>query len=179
MRLHLGCGKIILPGWINTDIQVGSGVDMRLDARALPFPDQTFSALYACALIEHLGRWEWEAALREWCRILRPGGILYVSTGDFGAVCEWYSRTHSMDRLLGHLVGGQRDPWDRHGMAFDLSTLTEGMRQAGFVDVRPYDWRTFDVGRLGIDDYSQAYLPHMDKERGMLMVLNLRGMRPC
>ena len=25
------------------------------------------------------------------------------------------------------------------------------------------------------DDYSQSYLPHMDKENGMLMSLNLEG----
>jgi predicted SAM-dependent methyltransferase len=176
--LHLGCGHVILPGWINADIQDSPGVAARLDARALPFPDRAIGRLYACALIEHLSRWEWSAALAEWYRVLQPGGTLFVSTGDFQAICKWYGQTGSMDHLLGLLVGGQRDPWDRHGVVFDHNTLARGLERAGFVDVQSYNWRAFDVGRLGIDDYSQAYMPHMDKERGMLMVLNLRGTRP-
>lgn len=175
--LHLGCGGIALPGWINADIQGGT-VDARLDARALPFRDQAFGRVYACALIEHLGRWEWEAALWEWYRVLQPGGEIYLSTGDFQSVCAWYLKTGSLDRLWGLLVGGQRDDWDKHGAIFDFQTLAQGMRAAGFTQIERYDWRTFDVGRLGIDDYSQAYMPHMDKENGMLMVLNVKGKRP-
>jgi predicted SAM-dependent methyltransferase len=125
-----------------------------------------------------LSRWEWESALHEWYRVLRPGGALYLSTGDFQAVCAWYLRTGSMDRLWGLLVGGQRDPWDIHGTIFDFKTLAQGLKEAGFTKIARYDWRTFDVGLMGIDDYSQAYLPHMDKEAGTLMVLNVKGIRP-
>jgi hypothetical protein len=51
------------------------------------------------------------------------------------------------------------------------------LREAGFANVRRYDWRQTEIGRLGIDDYSQAYLPHMDKESGRLMMLNVEATR--
>jgi hypothetical protein len=62
-------------------------------------------------------------------------------------------------------------------MIFDFATLKAGLEQAGFGDVRRYDWRKTELGKLGIDDYSQAYLPHMDKENGRLMMLNVEADR--
>jgi hypothetical protein len=62
-------------------------------------------------------------------------------------------------------------------MIFDFATFRAGLEQAGFRDVRRYDWREADVGQAGIDDFSQAYLPHMDKENGRLMMLNVEAVR--
>ena len=45
--------------------------------------------------------------------------------------------------------------------------------EAGFARVRRWDWRATE--HAGIDDYSQAYLPHMDKENGTLVSLNLEA----
>ena len=80
--------------------------------------------------------------------------------------------------LLGLLIGGQKTPHDWHGMIFDFETLREGLEQANFVDIRLYDWRGTEIGKLDIDDFSQAYLPHMDKESGRLMMLNVEATRP-
>jgi hypothetical protein len=62
-------------------------------------------------------------------------------------------------------------------MIFDFATLARGLEQAGFGDVRRYDWRQTDIGKAGIDDYSQAYLPHMAKDTGRLMMLNVEAVR--
>ena len=51
--------------------------------------------------------------------------------------------------------------------------MVEALKELGFKDIHRYDWKEFDTGKLGVDDYSQAYLPHMDKENGTLMVLNI------
>jgi len=56
--------------------------------------------------------------------------------------------------------------------------LRGGLEEAGFNNVRRYDWRETDIGHAGIDDYSQAYLPHMDKENGRLMALNVEVDKP-
>ena len=47
----------------------------------------------------------------------------------------------------------------------------------GFERVARYDWR--DTEHAEIDDYSQAYVPHMDKENGTLVSLNVQAYKPA
>ncbi len=51
-------------------------------AAALPFADASFDAVVAFELLEHLPRSDHAAALSEWKRVLRPGGVVLVSTPD-------------------------------------------------------------------------------------------------
>jgi predicted SAM-dependent methyltransferase len=177
IKLHLGCGKIRLPGYANIDIMAAKAADVIADLRFLPYADSTVDLIYSCAAIEHLGRCEWVDALREWARVLKPNGILRLSTADFEAAIAQYNESHNLQELLGLLIGGQKDEYDWHGMIFDFDTLAAGLHEAGFANVRRYDWRQTDIGRLGIDDYSQAYLPHMNKANGRLMMLNVEATR--
>jgi SAM-dependent methyltransferase len=49
--------------------------------RALPFPDCTFDYLVAWNVVHYEdNEADFRAALREYCRVLRPGGRLFVST---------------------------------------------------------------------------------------------------
>jgi len=177
IKLHLGCGKICLPGYVNVDIQSGPGVDVVADLRRLPWSDGTIDLLYSCSAIEHFGRREWVAVLQEWARVLKPGGMLRLSTADFDAAVARYAQTGNLPELLGLLIGGQKDDYDWHGMIFNFKELSKGLLEAGFGDIRRYDWRETEIGKLGIDDYSQAYLPHMDKLNGRLMMLNVEAVR--
>jgi hypothetical protein len=175
LKLHLGCGKIRLPGYVNVDILAQGGADVIADLRALPVAAGSVSLIYSCAAIEHFGRREWQPLLAYWLSLLKPGGLLRLSTMDFEACGTRYGRTGNLSELLGLLIGGQKDEFDWHGMLFDFATLKAGLEGAGFVNVRRYDWRQTEIGRLGIDDFSQAYLPHMDKENGQLMMLNVEA----
>lgn len=177
IKLHLGCGKIHLPNYFNVDIQKGPGVDVVADLRLLPWSDGTVDVVYSCSAIEHFGRREWIAVLAEWARVLKPGGLLRISTADFDAAVARYAETGNLPELLGLLIGGQKDDYDWHGMIFNFDELSMGLLTAGFGDIHRYDWRDTDIGRLGIDDFSQAYLPHMDKKNGRLMMLNVEAIR--
>ena len=178
MKLHLGCGDIHLSGYVNVDIVTDAAADVIADLRVLPLALSTAAQVYSCAVLEHFGRNQWKDVLKHWFDVLEPGGLLRISTNDFDAARQRYAEEENLEELLGLLIGGQKTEYDWHGMIFDFPTLSAGLEEAGFVDVRCYDWcRTF-VGREGIDDYSQAYLPHMDKENGRLMMLNVEANRP-
>jgi hypothetical protein len=41
--------------------------------------------------------------------------------------------------------------------------------------VSKYDWR--DTEHSELDDFSQSYLPHMDKDNGKLMSLNIEAVK--
>jgi len=60
-------------------------------------------------------------------------------------------------------------------MSFDETFLTAALLQIGVSEVRRWDWR--DTGQTHVDDYSQSYLPHMDKDHGLQMSLNLEAVK--
>jgi predicted SAM-dependent methyltransferase len=168
LRLHLGCGKRILPGYVNIDI--GTSGDMSADIRHLPFEDTSVDEIYASHVLEHFGRHEVANVLSEWSRVLRPGGQIYIAVPNIEAVVAHYSIHKNLSLLRGLLWGGQRDEYDFHKIGFDLCTLSEILTCAGFEKVIPYD--TFVYLPSDFDDYSKCYLPHMDRN-GTSMSLNV------
>lgn len=179
-RLHLGCGDKWLPGFFHIDIANAPHVDYCGGVDALHFiPDNTVELIYACHVLEHFGRHEVVAVLCEWHRVLASGGVLRLAVPDFGAVVAEYGDRGLADGyngLMGLVCGGQRTPHDCHRAIFDLPYLTRLLRQARFAQITPWDWRTTEHAH--VDDYSQAYLPHMDKDHGRLMSLNLEATKP-
>ena len=175
VKLHLGCGNIKLPGYTNVDIQGYPSVDMICDLRYLPFGKNTIDLIYSCANIEHFGRHVFLDVLQGWYDVLKPGGCLRLSTADFHAVCLEYLENRKIETLFGLVVGGQKDKYDWHGMIFDFDYLKNTLHSLGFRNVRKYDWRYTVLGKNNIDDYSQAYLPHMNKDAGRLMMLNVEA----
>ncbi|MEM6622831.1 MAG: methyltransferase domain-containing protein [Pseudomonadota bacterium] len=176
-KLHLGCGVKHFPGWFHVDALAYDHVDFQGPVDDLSFvPDGSVGLIYACHVLEHFGRKESVRVLAEWRRVLRPGGVLRLAVPDYAACAKLYLAgvlPRGLEDVRGLMVGGQRDQYDFHGNVFDEADLTAFLTEAGFSSVRRWDWRTTEHAH--VDDYSQAYLPHMDKENGTLVSLNLEG----
>ncbi|WP_249691716.1 methyltransferase domain-containing protein [Stappia sp. WLB 29] len=178
-KLHLGCGVKHIPGFYHVDALDYPHVDRIGPVEDLSFiADGSVELIYACHVLEHFGRKEYRDVLAEWCRVLAPGGVLRIAVPDFRAAAELYldtSNDFALPQVLGLLVGGQRDQYDYHKMVFDEETLSAALIEVGFSSTRRWDWRTTE--HSGLDDYSQAYLPHMAKDTGRLVSLNLEGVK--
>ncbi len=178
-KLHIGCGKAYLPaseGFINHDLFSSVQADVYADMSALPFAPDTFDLVYASHVLEHCHRHCILATLSHWKAILKPGGTLRLAVPNFEAVCKWYQKTGDLRSLLGLLYGGQNLPKNSHTITFDETTLSRDLLQVGFQDIRWWDWRKTE--HASWDDFSQCYLPHMQKDTGMLMSLNLEANKP-
>jgi ubiquinone/menaquinone biosynthesis C-methylase UbiE len=81
-KVEIGPGRKKLRGFESLDAVGRAGVDYAGDARSLPFPDGSFGLLYASHVIEHLPWYETVDVLKEWHRVLVPGGSLEVWTVD-------------------------------------------------------------------------------------------------
>lgn len=178
MKLHLGCGKKYIKGFYHVDLLDYPHVDCKTSLDDLFFAeDESVELIYASHVLEHFGRHEYKKVLEEWCRVLKPGGVLRVAVPDFSAVARYHiEQDDNMDLILGLLMGGQKSgEYDYHKMAFSEQSLTRGLLNSGFTKVFQYDWRNTEHAH--VDDFSQAYLPHMDKNNGFLMSLNLEAVK--
>jgi len=175
MKLHLGCGKRNFgDGWIHVDMADFPHIASK-DVTRLPYDDNTCDLIYASHLLEYFDRIEVVEVLQEWKRVLKPSGILRLAVPDFEKLCSLYMSGRGIEKVLGPLYGKWGTPPVYHKTTYDLASLSNLLYSVGFQDVTRYDWR--DTEHSHIDDHSQAYFPHMDKENGMLISLNVEAVK--
>lgn len=178
MKLHLGCGKRFIDGYVHVDAMWHPHVDIVHQIDRIPaIPSDSVEVIYACHVLEHFHRQDTVRVLEEWRRILKPKGILRVAVPDFEELCKLYLEHQKLRYVLGPLYGRQDYIYNIHYTAFDFQTLKDAIIDAGFRpdSVSRYDWRKTD--HANVDDYSQSYFPHMDKENGRLLSLNVEAQK--
>jgi len=172
-KLHLGCGTKHLEGYTNIDIRYLPGVDEVNNIRFLRnYKENSVDEIYACHVLEHFGRWEYKEVLKRWFEILKPEGQLRLAVPNFGAICNYYQKTGDIGSLIGLLYGGQDYDENYHYITFNWSMLKNDLTKIGFTEISL--WNPNDYPG---DDFSKAYLPHMDKENGILMSLNILAIK--
>ena len=175
MKLHLGCGDKNLDGYVHVDARKFDHVEYVTDdlSNLSMFEDDSVDEIYACHLLEHFTRIEIDEGtiLKEWFRVLKKGGILRIAVPNFEAIVEEYLSSKNLDIVMGLLYGGQNYEYNFHYQAYDFNRLSRLLKKVGFSKIETYDWKDFLPE--GYDDFSRAYIPHMDFENGRLMSLNI------
>jgi predicted SAM-dependent methyltransferase len=141
-KLHIG-GTCACEGWEILNIQPGAWVDHVGQADDLSrFADQTFTALYASHVLEHLDyQSSLPRALAEWHRVLTPGGTLHVSVPDLDILCQLFldrDRLTSEERfhVMRMMFGGHIDAHDFHQTGLNEEILGTYLREAGFGGIQ-------------------------------------------
>jgi predicted SAM-dependent methyltransferase len=142
--IHIGCGDVASPEFINVDARPAPHVHYIRDATDLSVFGKGYADLiYACHVLEHIRHTELKKTLWEWRRILKPGGILRLSVPDFDKLVGIYRHCgQDIDSILGPLMGGQEHEYNVHYSVFTEGYLTRILREAGFTEVRPWDPKT-------------------------------------
>jgi ubiquinone/menaquinone biosynthesis C-methylase UbiE len=181
LKLHLGCGTRYIPGYVHIDRIAREHVDLVQDVRTLSnFADGSADVIYASQILEYSAREEVGDVLREWRRVLAPGGLLRLSVPNFDVLTRLYLTGLPLEWFLGSMFGripSGPGPYDYHRTSYDAASVNTVLTENGFVGVEPWDWR--ETEHAGVDDFSQAYFPHMEKERGMLWNLNVQARKPA
>jgi ubiquinone/menaquinone biosynthesis C-methylase UbiE len=89
IKLHLGCGNKHKKGWTNIDINPKSKADIITDVSVLKmFKNNSVDVIESYHLFEHLFPNQAKGALREWYRVLKPTGQLYIEMPNLKRCAE-------------------------------------------------------------------------------------------
>jgi SAM-dependent methyltransferase len=150
VKLNLGCGDKILPGYVNVDVaesRAGKRPDVLCDLHRLTqFEDNSADEILSVHVVEHFWRWEVVGVLKEWVRVLKPGGRMILECPNLKSACE--SFLADPDGFSGPGAEGQRtmwvfygdpswrDPLMVHRWGYTPRSLARVMHDAGLVNLR-------------------------------------------
>lgn len=171
-KLHIGSGRVALPGWTNVDLESLPGVDFVLDVRqGLPFEGARF--IYAEHFIEHLTHDEGIRFLREARNALAPEGVLRLSTPNLDWVMTTQYRLDAADPIADCFSINKAFRGWGHQFLYNEQTLRAALRDAGFADVAAHTYGGSDHPELRGLEHHETYadtpeVPHV-------IILEARG----
>ena len=150
-RLNWGCGEHPEPGWINSDIKDGPGIDLSCDIReGLPLEADTIDYAVSIHALPEIPYTDIVGALRELRRVLKPGGVLRLALPDLDkgiqaylSEDEDYFLVPDEDaRAIGSKFIVQMIWYGYSRTLFTYDFTAELLRKAGFAQVTRSDFRT-------------------------------------
>ncbi|HUT31514.1 MAG TPA: methyltransferase domain-containing protein [Sedimentisphaerales bacterium] len=148
LKLNIGSGQANLAGWVNIDIAPGADlvVDIR---RGLPFEDNSADFVYCEHVIEHFTPKEGQAALTEFRRCMRKGGVLRIATPDLDHIIQKYSADwkdqdwlswpkHQFIETKGQMVNIAFRSWG-HKYLYNEEDLINQLERVGFTKINRCD----------------------------------------
>ncbi len=140
-KLHVGCGRNILRGWINADISPRAELIVFLQKR-LPFRTGTLERIYSEHVLEHVPYASAVFFLREAYRTLRPGGVIRIAMPDLDDLIDGYQKdwrrfdwvnwpAHRFIKTRAEMINIAFRWWG-HQHLYNQEELERALREAGF-----------------------------------------------
>ena len=131
LKLNLGSGQHNLEGYENIDLKTGQ------NAFPLKYETKSVDEIRASHILEHFGRGEVKAVLRNWIDKLRPGGILKIAVPGFDKLMEAAKKGDKLPASMdAYIMGGQVDENDYHKSMFTAAVLKQLLTEAGLTNIQ-------------------------------------------
>lgn len=141
--LNLGCGRRMMENRdgfnvINLDQEPSLNPDIVADfTEKIPFGDEEFDEVYLFHTIEHIQKCFHHKAFMEIRRVLKPGGVFYMSYPEFSVICKYWLENKQGNREFWEktIFGRQLYPSDFHLCAADSVEFQLLLEGCGFKNV--------------------------------------------
>lgn len=144
MKLNLGSADLLIPGYKSVDLY-NDRADYKMDVLNLGFEDNTADEILASHLFEHLSPHYAVPALKEWRRVLKPGGKLIMEMPDFEKLCirflkekDYYQKLILLNAVFApsDIVNGKPIEGSNHLWGWWPESMSHHLTWAGFVNIR-------------------------------------------
>lgn len=152
VKLNLGCGSDVRPGYVNVDKFPASDGVLKADFPKLPFGEDFADEILLYHVLEHFGYADGLTLLQEIVRVLKPQGIARVEVPDMAWCCAQFLGAPEPDRYTdpkmdystGHkwglwaqaIWGDQHTDGLFHKWGYTGHRLLHTMHHAGFAGVK-------------------------------------------
>jgi len=134
-KLNLGCGLDKKPGWVNIDIRREVNPDLVWDLeKPLPLPSNYAEEILAKDVLEHISFRKVRDVLKDWYRVLKPGGKITIQVPDLLAIYEKVVKKDPSDwwSISYWIYGAQDYPENTHKTGFTYTALYKLLTEVGF-----------------------------------------------
>ena len=131
MKLDIGCGSQKLDGYIGVDAYVET--DIKAQMWEIPLGDGEVEEIYSSHTLEHVPIALVQPTLKEWFRLLKPGGILLLQVPNMDYVARYW--LDGPDRSWAKMItfGNQVHEGEFHKCGFTSMGLQEDLQACGFI----------------------------------------------
>jgi predicted SAM-dependent methyltransferase len=133
LKLDIGSGKSTRRDEDFTTVGQADDADIKADMWALPFDDDSVSMIWCSHALEHVPMVKVPETLKEFLRVLKPGGTAIIQVPNFDYVARYWLT--GADRIWAEAMvfGTQADAGQFHKCAFTSAVLKGDCEGAGFT----------------------------------------------
>jgi len=150
VKLHLGCGGVKYPDFINIDLypsnpEIKDGsrsfcvADVYCDIRNLVLEPESVDEIFLSHVLEHFVKWEAQDALKNWYTILKKGASLIIETPDLlrCVLMLFHFQKKYRKNARSQFYGNQTDrlEYETHRYVWDARELKRELLSIGFSRV--------------------------------------------
>lgn len=160
--LNVGCGPYSRPNFINLDYGWEPQIDICWDISKKPYPllDNSLEGIFTEHCLEHISFDSCLFNLKEFYRLLKPGGTVRIIVPDGEIYCDLYNRRKAGPAII--LPYGEKEEtgmisinriFRSHGHLFiyDYETFELQLKKAGFTKIQKTGFGKGNDERLLID----------------------------
>jgi len=147
MKLHLGCGRQYLDGYVNIDfplnhqtVQEDLKADRYADIRTLSFPQNSIKEIRLHHVFEHFTRHVALALLCRWRLWLIRGGLLRIETPDamacFRLMMSPFVSFERKQQVMRAIFGSHEAKWAVHCDGWYRKKFIKTLSVLGFKNIR-------------------------------------------
>ncbi len=144
IKLNLGSGGIDYPGYLSVDLY-DKRAHVTMDISELDFDDNSISEIMAIHVFEHLNPYKTMNILKDWLRVLKPGGRLVMEMPDIEQLCknfitaDYWGKFGILNAVYGSVnttnTGDPGDITSPHLFGWWPQSLYNHLAAAGYTDI--------------------------------------------